>query len=67
MKHNNNPKKDRKKQIKDEIDLKNYKVEQLYAMAEKEYQNGSQIQQNKWHNIIGRGGTKKDKIGLMAS
>ena len=36
-------------------------------MAEQEYQSWSQQQQSKWHSIIAKGGTRKDKIALMAS
>ena len=67
MKLNNNSKKLSQKQRKLEIDLKNHSIEELYAKAETEYYKESQKEQNKWHSIISRGGTKKDKIGLMAS
>ena len=36
-------------------------------MAEHEYRKLSGAEQNRWHDIIARGGTKKDKIGLMAT
>jgi hypothetical protein len=65
--HNNNKGKPTKSQVKDEIDLKSHSIQDLYAMAEVEYKRVSGAEANKWHTIISRGGTKKDKISLMAT
>ena len=72
MKQNNNSakkksKREVKKETSVEIDLKAHSLHQLYDMAEKEYQALSEAQHTKWHAIISRGGTRKDKIGLMAT
>ena len=64
---NNNVRRGGKGQSTDEIDLKGRPTEELYQLAEDHYNSLSSKQQSKWHSIIGGGGTKKDKIGLMAS
>jgi hypothetical protein len=64
---NNNAKKRAQREVNKEVDLKTHSIQELFALAEREYQTLSQVQQSKWHGIIARGGTKKDKIGLMAT
>ena len=64
---NNNKNRRTSKQSEELIDLKKLSIQQLYDMAEQEYRKISSEQQNKWHSIISRGGTKKDKINLMTT
>jgi hypothetical protein len=67
MKHNNKGRQPRRETSDKEIDLQNCTNHELYSKAEEEYKRLSSSQQSKWEGIIKRGGTKKDRINLLAT
>lgn len=67
MRSNNSGKGKAKETAVSEVNVHSHSTDQLYAMAEGDYKRVSAGQQSRWSRIIGRGGTKKDKLTLMTT
>lgn len=67
MSKNNNALRRPKESREAPLDIHALSTEQLYQIAEKEYAKVSSGQQSRWSSIIKRGGTKKDRLNLMAT